>query len=293
MKTVTRWTPHEIKLVRARIVEEVRADKTLELLTAVRRAVDATLPLDRRRPKPSLSLYGRASNVMFHEAHQEGLRLPPIERPKSVPLPHAPSADAPPGPAPAGETPTGLATDGQTEGPFPTPQNLDPMLGFVPTCSLFGELAYRFIRDLTERLDRIEAAAVARIAPALPIPHTRADAHPPVTHEPSRHHREKPQQQRVAIIGLFKDQFAHVVAKASEVPFRLIFVDKEDAHYRIPPCDFVIVQRHSAHAWFEKARATLGPDRVVFVDGGISGVVQRLFDFHARSVAAAAHGRSF
>ena len=97
----------------------------------------------------------------------------------------------------------------------------------------------------------------------------------------------------IAIVGLFKDQFEHVRAKVADLPFRLHWLDKESAKPFIPGADYVIVQRHSSHRWWAAAQRAVPSDNLAFVDGGVTQVVQKVMDFHARSCAqtAMAHAR--
>jgi hypothetical protein len=92
-----------------------------------------------------------------------------------------------------------------------------------------------------------------------------------------------PKVKRVIIVGPLPDQIQLIKQQVEEaaMPVEIRFLDKEKKiHY--PRADFIIVTRHTHHAIWEKAKATLTSDRVFFLTGGTSEVVQKVRDLCAR-----------
>lgn len=164
------------------------------------------------------------------------------------------------------------------------PARIDPhsVIGNAATPVLLAELFSRIF----DRFDRLESALAREpqqngnghkirmpAFPALPVP-------VPVT-EP-----EKPRLPRVAVVGLFKDQFNHVQEKLSGHDLDLVWVDKDNTSPNINvSVDAVVVEHHSRHKWFDSAQKTVGNDRVFFAPGGISSVVQKCLDFLSQETA--------
>jgi hypothetical protein len=97
--------------------------------------------------------------------------------------------------------------------------------------------------------------------------------------EPTRQHKP-----RVAIVGLLSDQQQVVRASAEAGDFDLRFVNKERANQSINSAvDWIIVQKHTSHGWWNSARDKIGADRVLFAAGGISSVLECLRTVKSRS----------
>jgi hypothetical protein len=290
------WSRSEKRLVRLKLAEifpKMHDKDDLELLELAQ----SNLPESRRAHPKYRQLIPRPF-VRFIEE----------ERRKAPAAPSKPQADSrtglgvsvssltPPAEAAKPATPEPPSFNGEVDNvrplPAPTLRNEQPELGLLPTAYLLAEILTRFGTDLMARLDRIEIALTTRIAlaappPVAPPPRPVAPIHPPTREEP---HIVKPEVMRVAIVGLMKDQFGHVADRSKDLPLRCIWVDKEDLHVRLPQCDYCIVQRHSRHAWTDKAQQMLPVSRVFFVSGGISEVVKVLYDIHSRRVAEAVRG---
>lgn len=86
------------------------------------------------------------------------------------------------------------------------------------------------------------------------------------------------QKIKIAVVGLFHDQFRHAEDKVQGRPVELVFIDKEKSATKFPTVDYVIVQKHSRHRWYESARDKFSSRNVFFIDGGITQVVQKIYD---------------
>jgi len=87
----------------------------------------------------------------------------------------------------------------------------------------------------------------------------------------------RPRKPRVAIIGLLSDQQQAIAVSVEAAAFDLRFIDKERANRAINTAvDWIVVQKHTAHGWWNSARDKIGADRVLFAAGGISSVLECL-----------------
>ena len=265
------WKPEEVKQVAEAVRWVVAHDKSIRLLTAIHQAEDV-LPVERRRKKP-FAMY-REAGVVFKAAYAEGLNITPEELAK-IPSPVFKLANTNGQPPSRGISPFEAYPASQAETPAPPSDDLtedsEPEARPADPWGLFAQLVVEVGHDLVERLDRIESALIARIGP------------PPGWKPPESVRAPKTKAKRIAIVGLLKDQFEHVRSKVAHLPFTLVWLDKDDAHVRIPQCDFLLVQRHCSHKWFQKAGHLLGCE-ASFVDGGITQVTQKVLDIHSRRV---------
>ena len=89
---------------------------------------------------------------------------------------------------------------------------------------------------------------------------------------------------RIAVIGPLESQMREIETRAETLPkaVDLRFVDKEKNRDIPPSVDYIIVTRHVSHAYWEHAKSTLPADRVFFVEGGVTPVVQKLYDICSR-----------
>jgi hypothetical protein len=121
---------------------------------------------------------------------------------------------------------------------------------------------------LRDRLNRVERL----IGDLLHRPQHRPEDRPPLPGKP-----------RIAIVGLKGDQVSHVQAKCGDRA-RLTFIDKDRADTSFPEVDWIIVTRFVQHEWTESARRTFPTSRVFYCDGGLSQVVQKIFDITLRQL---------
>lgn len=92
----------------------------------------------------------------------------------------------------------------------------------------------------------------------------------------------KPERMRIAIVGPHRDQFEHIAAKTNGKA-ELVWLDKDHKRESFPNVDAIIVTQHTAHQHWEQARAA--GLNTHFVDGGITGVVRKVFDLCSRQVS--------
>ena len=274
------WQDSEIAAVCAALRYLVASDKTALKGAAIRQA-EEVLPPNRRRLKSSAALYGSAIAKRLNDAYTVGLETTKTElaalHPPVYPVYRIDKTETVPAPVVTQMPPT-VHLNHPTRMPAPEPPEPEPASSIEPEMTesrpsdpwgLIAQLAVEIAHDIAERLDRIEGALIARIGPP-------PGWKPPVT--PAAAARAK--GQRIAIIGPLKDQFEHVRIKVRHLPYQLIYVDKDDQHYRLPQADYVLVSKHSSHGWYEKARRS--DTQAYFVDGAVSGIVQKIMDIHSQ-----------
>jgi hypothetical protein len=139
---------------------------------------------------------------------------------------------------------------------------------------------------MTEVFMRLQEGWLASRTPALNGNVQYAPAPAPVQAPPPRvvqpYVAPKPTLPKVAVVGLLRDQFQFVIEKCKEMAVELVWVDKDQNSPTYPSVNGVIVQRHSRHHWYNVAKATFDPNLVLFADGGIATVVQKVYDFLSR-----------
>ncbi len=149
-------------------------------------------------------------------------------------------------------------------------EQVDPVrfLATQPAWMLIAELVGRMDR----RLERLEEAVGKGGVDAVPQPVNRPASMPPSPPKEKKH--------RIAIVGLFKDQFGHVQSKFQDRDWlELVWIDKETSQPRFPAVDAIIVDQHSRHRWFDAAQKVVPSDKLYFADGGQSTVIQKIFDY--------------
>ena len=92
---------------------------------------------------------------------------------------------------------------------------------------------------------------------------------------------------RITIVGLLADQEQAVKSKVLGHPkfgeiVALTFLNK-DYRPQVPlSTDFGIVQKHTSHKWWDKFKSVMPAERVFFVDGGVTGVVEKVMEIGNR-----------
>lgn len=144
--------------------------------------------------------------------------------------------------------------------PAPLP-DVQAVLDTVPLSVLFVAVGKR----LGETLEKASA-----IPSSIPV---WAVAPPKKEYSPQE---SVPKPLKVAIIGLLRDQFETVKTTCGH-QFDLVHVDKDRANKGLPAtADYVIVQRHSPHAWSDAAKRAVGHPNVKYAMGGINSVISQL-----------------
>jgi len=148
---------------------------------------------------------------------------------------------------------------------------VDPrkVLAEVPLKELAGVLFAR----IAGKFDELSQAISYRAPIVTPCPIVSAPAVGQQT--------AKPRLKRIAIVGLLRDQFAEVEKRVNGKA-ELRFIDKEHSRTDIPVVDYVIVQKHTGHKWYNAAQKQRPSKDVVFVDGGITQTTQRVYDLISR-----------
>lgn len=100
---------------------------------------------------------------------------------------------------------------------------------------------------------------------------------------------------RITIIGPLPAQQHEIEEKTTGItkPFKLHFLDTTHGATRSIPSlsQHVIVWKFASHAWWEKAKAEHPASNVHFVDGGLTSIVQKVYDIISRQPAAAMNGK--
>ena len=266
---------HERKQVMAEALRLLtHVDSNLSHGECFRRA-QLVLPADRRNPSPSANhLWSFFKNMRHLEASGH---LKPAEHP-----PKSPAEPVPP----QSEAPVDLA-DRMTPVSPPEIIYLEktvvvkelPDYGRIPTSTLS--------RILLERLHHLEdvEAHMFNFTKALEekrkteLAYDRRLETRPVEAAP------KPEAIRICIVGLTPVQQHEVEARIANVPkpVKLKFYESNHHGQQFPIIvDHIITTRFTDHSWDTKAKQTVPSDRVHHVDGGISAIVQKIYDIASR-----------
>ena len=266
MRIKVRWTKTELALLTAAVEKQTRANPGSSLKSIVARAQEAALPPERHRRSQHPSNLGRATVRAIKEAYQRGLIVAPLVRPE----PELEREAEPP--------------KGEEIQPVEPPVSLHSFGTEQILAELLMRIGSSVIDRIEARFDRLESAIVGAIGMKLGTSANYQQRHIPS----SPRIESKPKPPVVTVVGLLKDQFEHVKRKVAELGFELVFADKDQAKPSFGRTDYVVVQRHSPHTWFDAAQKIVSNDRLAFADGGVSNTVQRICDFHARRIAEAA-----
>lgn len=182
------------------------------------------------------------------------------------------------------------AATNPSEPPCPEPQIVEiETIAQPDPLTVLPKIPTKFL--VAEVFERMTNGAHSNVAPVV---HAAIAATPPQASQASQASQavngshQPPSRPRIAVIGLFKPQFDELntklaaVGKDSACDLRYYDKDRKPEPIR---ADFAIVQRHSRHHWWNKARASLTHDRVYFVDGGITATMQKVLDICSRQPA--------
>lgn len=285
------WSKTERAKLVAAVERITAADPTASLNTIIAMAQSQVLPPERRRKHKHPAGVGRVNYHAFLDAFDRGivathkLADSRLDRPDEFKAPAKPAPAPVPAPEPEPE-PEDVPTP-ETE----TEPDLVPIEAAhtLPTAALVGELMCRMGAALLERVDRgldpIVHAFVAAISGAEAFRNGTASPRLPAV--PLARREAPPKPPVVSVVGLFKDQFEHVKEKCKDLGFVLRWVDKDQATPSFPQTDYIVVQKHCAHRWYDAAQKMVPPDKLVFADGAQTNTVQRIFDFYSRRIAKA------
>lgn len=312
-----RWTTEEVVKMKARMLEIYRGSPSKSALEIIHQAEKDVIPEGRRHLHAFKSAYRAKSGTDRDSIAEYYDRIRYFNGSDQLLVYTQPPAV----PAPAAE-PAQQAIDYKEPAPQQTPvsepiKDKDPRRS-VSFTDLVSIMIGSFMKDIEERLDRIEAAAIAKINSFEPrfripdderfsftqdpglkvdvsrfsgtVPITAAEPHPkPEEPPPNGTHSDKLTKIRIGIVGLMQDQFNHVTLRAKDLPYNLVFINKEWSRpeNHIPQgVTWIIVQKHSAHRWYDAAQAAVGSSHTIFADGGITAVEKAVFDIHSRITAS-------
>lgn len=175
----------------------------------------------------------------------------------------------------------------ETEGPEPRivivekPVMREPDWGRIPTLELARELLTRLaaLEDISKKFDSLVDILKAR---------TEVE----VRHQPDTALRQaiRPpapvKALRVLVIGPMEGQQNDIddAVKKLPKPVELRYWNSSHtAQSEVPmTTDYALVTKHASHAIWDKARAALDNDRVFFINGGKTGIIQKLYDLCSR-----------
>lgn len=262
------WRTSEIQEVARAIEQNTKNHPHWTLINVIRLSEEQALGPERQRAHKFPAMYGRRCYQLFKDAYNRGLEQATLVLNSPKPEPKREPAPTPePVKAPESEV----------------KQDRVESLEAMATAAIVGELFVRLTKLVVERvelrLDRIEQAVIDSFLTKNGSSQPRPPAMALVTKE-----RIKPRQPVLTVVGLKRDQFEHLKAKCSETCFELRWEDAEQKHPSFPHTDYIVIQRHIGHGWWEAAQAKVPSDRLAFSGGGISETVQRVYDFHAKEL---------
>ena len=94
--------------------------------------------------------------------------------------------------------------------------------------------------------------------------------------------RAAPRRPVVLVIGLLNSQAHNVEGKSKNLNVTLRFIETTSGmrNDTLPRCDYVIVNKHTSHIWWDKAKQLVEAKNVAFCDGGIEATVRYLLKIH-------------
>lgn len=265
-----RWTPEESLAVMA---EALRLENMGVKLPQQKLMLQAEkcLPPERRRGMVGSGTSSPFMKRMRHKAnsgHLQPATQPPPEFPpvESVLTPSPPLVEAP---TPAPLEPQIITIERKVY------IKQEPDWGRIPTVTLARILLERLasLEETNAALLHIEDVFKRKREAEAKYDH-RLDPRPP-------DQKPAPEPLRVCIIGLLPEQQHEVATKTANVsrPVKLRFFDSGHGEQDLPMLvDHCIVTKFTTHSWWEKCQAKLPPDCITFTNGGVSAVVQKIFD---------------
>lgn len=254
------WTREE----RERVAEEFAVLRLTEPLAIVselvRRAQESGLPVDRRK-----------KNVML--ANEPVLRKLIIEK-WDVAL----QSTAPADPV--------IIREPKIEPILDIARSLEE----APLEELCGVAMRRYVKSVTSVDSRL--CNFPPVQSAL-VPHIEAPTSPTIVSRAEEKVSAKKSKYKIAILGLFRQQFEDLNNKVQYDDLELVHVPmvKDKSPGSCPPSvDFVLCSKFIGHAGWEKAQSEMGFDRVRMVRGGLSNIQAKIVE--VRSQLIARNGRS-
>jgi hypothetical protein len=254
------------------------------LLRLIHRA-EEVLPAQRRRLCNQVQTYGRSPDGTqgFAVELEQAFFAARIGQPNIIPADSPKVEHVTPAPAPVTEH----DQNGSNNRLVP-PAETDSFASVskFPLSLLLGNLAEQFIvsitNDVRQRLDRIEAAVTDALAARIAGGGTEGlQQRQELRRQQSPARLSRP---RLGVIGLTKASYNHFANRISDIPWEPIFIDSWKEHPVLPPVDYMIVQSGCPHDIDKLARQMVPPDHYLFSDGGVTKMVQKIYDLHSRIV---------
>jgi len=242
------WNEGEKDAVAKSFVALRQANPFLTAKVLVMKAQEAALPEHRRRKFPAIPTYLRAR----------------ITRYWRLAAPNQAGDPSPP-----------MIVQVETPKPFDYDEALATYDSPTLAALLVGKVG-QTMRELQAQLAAIPGRSVGDAASERP-------ARPAI--QPAIFAKEAKRKPRVVVIGPMNGQMQEIKQQVEhyKIPIEVRFADKEASNTGLPTsCDYAIVTRHSRHKWWDAACKQVGHNRVFFIDGGISQVVQKLRDIASR-----------
>lgn len=273
------WHRNERRAVMAEVLRLEQSGLHLNQPEMVRRA-QQVLPITRRRaiiPSPIASDLFQKMRALVASGHLEAAKAP-------APPPEPPAPAPAPPPAPE-TTPEPCPDILVIEKPVYIKQDAD--WGKIPTPTLVRILCERLANleeiqanlfNLTESFKRKRAQEEAY--------DRRLDTRPPDAIPAT-------DALRIVIIGPLPGQQHEIESRTANIsrPLKLLFFDSgQGPQQLLPHFDHAIVMRFAHHTWWNRVRAAVPADCVSFIDGGITAVVQKIYDLASRQTPVVTNG---
>lgn len=241
-KSKVSWSPDEEALVVNEVADLRILDPSPHLIQLINKAQEKVLPPHRQRAVSAINAFPGLVERITAKVVELTSSTPEIVR---VEVPQVPK-----------EVP------------------LAEVLAGVSLAQLVTLIAERF----ESRFDRIESLLSRG---AVEAPSKPAQVHRP--HVPVTEAEPRKRKVRIAVIGLLPSQFTTVQERSRTADVDLSYVNRDQSATAVPvSTDYVIVSKWVSHRWWEAARKQLPTDRVFFIDGGITQIIQKVFDLNAR-----------
>jgi hypothetical protein len=249
----------------------------LEVLVA---AQEELLPIDRRKKLTSRWNLEQAGLIdglkhALRESHRPRLQMdaPKVEAATEAapvaPVPSAQSAAPIPFPTPAGGVPASAGMP-----PLSEEEAADPILHAANALMIGLRVQFRKMKDMAD-MNALLIEEVDGLRKRTEANERRMDALEKI--ERKAEAVEKARLPSCAVLGVHKDEFAHIKMKAEEAGLQveLRFYD-QDTSPRPVSTDWAIAMKFINHGWNDHLKACMTRGQYQFVRGGITNMMRQL-----------------